>query len=392
MSNSTENFTEIAIIGMAGRFPKARNIQEFWKNLCAGVESISFWTEEELLASGVSRKLLDDPNHVRAGGVLDDVEWFDAEFFKMSAKEAEITDPQQRLFLEVAWEALETAGYDPGRYPGRIGVYAGARMSSYLLNVFTHQDLVALLGAYRVQLGDDKDYIPTWTSYKLNLRGPSIAVQTACSSSLVATHLASQSLINGECDMALAGGVSIVLPQIGGSLYREGGIVSPDGHCRAFDAQASGTIRGNGVGLVVLKRLADALADGDSIRAVIKASAINNDGSMKVGYTAPSAEGQAEVIAEAAALAGVSPETITYVEAHGTGTKLGDPIEVEGLTRAFRAGSSKRGFCALGSVKTNIGHLDTAAGVAGLMKTVLALENKQIPPSLHYRQPNTVIS
>jgi amino acid adenylation domain-containing protein/non-ribosomal peptide synthase protein (TIGR01720 family) len=392
MSNSTENFDEIAIIGMAGRFPRARNVQEFWKNLAAGIECISFWSDQELLAAGVSRKLLENPNHIRGGGVLDDVEMFDAEFFKMSPKEAEITDPQQRFFLEVAWEALETAGYDVNRYPGRIGVYAGARMSSYMLNIYSHRDMVELVGPYRIQLGNDKDYIPTWTSYKLNLKGPSVAVQTACSSSLVATHMAVQSLINGECDMALAGGVSIVLPQIGGSIYREGGIVSPDGHCRAFDAQAAGTVRGNGVGLVVLKRLADALADRDSIRAVIKATAINNDGSMKVGYTAPSPEGQAEVISEAAALAGISSDTISYIEAHGTGTKLGDPIEVEGLKRAFRAGTSRRGFCALGSVKTNIGHLDTAAGIAGLIKTVLALENKQIPPTLHFHSPNHAIS
>jgi len=382
---------EIAIIGMAGRFPGAKTVGEFWRNLRDGVESISFFSDRELIASGINAALLHKANYVKAGGALENVEWFDPAFFGYTPKEAEILDPQQRIFLECAWEALEDAGYDSETYAGPIGVYAGAGNSGYLLNLYSNQSLMASLGALPAFLANEKDFLSTRVSYKLNLRGPSIGIQTACSTSLVAIHLASQGLLTGECDIAVAGGVTIALPQSSGYVYREGGINSPDGHCRAFDAKAGGTVSGNGVAIVVLKRLDDAVADGDSIRAVIKGSAINNDGSLKIGYTAPSVDGQADVIAEAIAMAGIDPETITYIEAHGTGTALGDPIEVAALTQAFTAKTDKKRFCAIGSVKTNIGHLDAAAGAAGLIKAVLALVHRMIPPSLHFEQPNPKI-
>jgi acyl transferase domain-containing protein/acyl carrier protein len=382
---------EIAIIAMAGRFPGARNIEMFWQNLRDGVESITFFSEQELVAAGIDPELLRNPKYVKAKGVLEDVERFDASFFGFSPREAEIMDPQQRLFLECAWEALEQAGYNPETYPGHIGVYAGASMSSYAFNIYFNQNLLESVGSFQTMLGNDKDYLTTRVSYKLNLKGPSINVNTACSTSLVAVHLACQSLLNGECDIALAGGASISVPQKDGYVYQEEGILSPDGHCRAFDARAQGTVGGDGVGIVALKRLADAIADGDQVYSVIKASAINNDGALKVGYTAPSVEGQAEVIAEALAMAEVDPEAITYIETHGTGTPLGDPIEIAALTQVFRASTEAKGFCAIGSVKTNVGHLNTAAGVAGLIKAALALEHKCIPPSLHFEQPNPKI-
>jgi amino acid adenylation domain-containing protein len=379
----------IAVIGMAGRFPGAPTLDQFWRNLCDGAESIRFFSDEEARAAGVDDALLANPRYVKAGAVLDDVAGFDAAFFGYNPREAEIMDPQHRIFLECAWEALERAGYDSERYGGRIGVYAGVGLNAYLLNNLSSQrDLMQSAEGYQAFIGNDKDFVPTRVSYKLNLRGPSLNVQTACSSSLVAIHIACQSLLSGECDMALAGGVAVNLPQQAGYLYQERGIASPDGHCRAFDARAGGTVRGSGAGVVVLKRLADALADGDLIDVVIKGTAINNDGALKAGYTAPSVEGQAAAIAEALALAGAEPETIGYVEAHGTGTEIGDPIEVAALTQVFRQGTEARGFCGLGSVKTNIGHLDTAAGVAGFIKTALALKHGQIPPSLHYEQPN----
>ena len=384
-----ENGFEIAVIGMSGRFPGARSVDEFWLNLRAGVESIVRLSDEELVASGIEPATFNAPNYVKAIGVLDDVEWFDASFFGYTAREAELMDPQHRLFLECTWEALEHAGYDPARYEGLIGVYGGSVMNTYLLNnLLSHPGLVESHPGLPVVLGNDKDYLTTRVSYKLNLRGPSIGVQTACSTSLVAVHLACQSLLQGECDIALAGGASITVPVKAGYFYQEGAITSPDGHCRAFDAQAQGTVGGNGVGLVVLKRLSDAVRDGDTIHAVIKSSAINNDGSLKVGFTAPSVEGQAQVISEALLMAGVEAETISYIEAHGTGTALGDPIEVAALTQAFSGKTAKKGFCAIGSVKTNIGHLDAAAGVAGLIKTLLALRHQEIPPSLHYEKPN----
>lgn len=379
---------EIAVVGLAGRFPGARSVEEFWENLCRGVESIRHFTDEELKRAGVPAETLTAPNYVRAGAPLDEPEMFDAAFFGFHPREAEVMDPQQRVFLECAWEALEQAGYDPQKYAGRIGVYAGQSLSTYLYNIYSNPKFLEAVDEFQIRVGNDKDYLATRVSYKLNLRGPSLSVQTACSTSLVAVHMACESLLGGQCDMALAGGASIRFPQISGYLYGEGGISSPDGHCRAFDARAHGTVGGSGVGVVVLKRLEDALADRDHIHAVIKGTAVNNDGSLKVGYTAPSVEGQAAVITETLALAGVEPRTIGYVEAHGTGTQLGDPIEVAALTQAFGAQASGEKFCALGSVKTNIGHLDAAAGVTGLIKTVLCLEHGVLPASLHFVEPN----
>ena len=382
---------DIAVIGLEGRFPRARNVEEFWKNLRDGVHSISFFKPEEMEFALGNSADLNNRNYVRAGGVLDDVESFDAQFFDFTAREAEIMDPQHRIFLECAWTALESAGYDPKTYAGRIGVYAGAGMNTYLFNILSNRERFELVSFFEMLIGNEADHLPTKVSYNLNLKGPSINCQTACSTSLVAVSMACQGLLDFHCDMALAGGVSIKVPQKEGYLYEEGGINSPDGYCRAFDAAAQGTVGGNGIGLVVLKRLSDALLDGDCVHAVIKGFAINNDGSEKVGYTAPGVNGQAEVIAEALAVAHVAPETISYVEAHGTGTALGDSVEIAALTKAFRAGTDKRGFCALGSVKTNVGHLNTAAGVTGLIKTVLALKNKALPPTLHFQRPNPKI-
>jgi acyl transferase domain-containing protein len=386
------NGFEIAVIGMSGRFPGARNIDGFWQNLQDGVESIAFFSDEQLTSSGIDPTVLNDPNYVNAKGVLEDVEWFDASFFGFTPSEAEAMDPQHRIFLECAWEALEHAGYDAEGYKGSIGVYGGTGMNTYLWhNLYPNRDIMGLRASLQTKMASEKDYLATRVSYNLNLAGPSVAVQSACSTSLVAVHLACQSLLGGECDIALAGGVSINVPQQAGYVYQEEGIYSPDGHCRAFDARAQGTVFGNGVGIVVLKRLQDALTDGDCIHAVIKGSAINNDGSAKVGYAAPSVAGQAKVIARALAMADIDPATISYVETHGTGTALGDPIEIAALTRAFRANTKKQGSCAIGSVKTNVGHLSTAAGVVGLIKTVLALKHKVIPASLHFEQPNPQI-
>ncbi|BAY23355.1 beta-ketoacyl synthase [Calothrix sp. NIES-2100] len=389
-TETQDSIEKIAIIGMAGRFPGAKNIEEFWQNLKDGVESISVFSEEELIAAGVEPALLNESNYVKAGGVLENIDLFDAAFFELNPKEAEITNPQHRLFLESAWEALENAGYDSQKCNNRIGVYAGASLSNYC-SFDLNSDRVGSATSYQTLIGNDKDFLSTRVSYKLNLKGPSITVQTACSSSLVAVSLACQSLLNYQCDMALAGGVSIHTPQKTGYIAQEGGTLSPDGHCYAFDARAKGTVIGNGVGVVVLKRLQDAIADGDFIYATILGSAINNDGSGKVGYTAPSVDGQAEAIAEAMMLADVEPETISYIETHGTGTALGDPIEIAALSQVFRSTTDKKGFCAIGSVKTNIGHLDAAAGVTGLIKTALALKHKLIPPSLNFEQPNPQI-
>ncbi len=380
--------SEIAVIGMAGRFPGARNIAQFWLNLRAGVESIRRFSQHDLQLLASERTALGNSNHVPAGALLDDVECFDAGFFDCTPKEAEIMDPQHRIFLESAWEAMENAGYYAAGFAGAIGVYAGALPSTYLLNLYSNPGLIESIGTAQVGIGNNVDFLTTMASYKLDLNGPSMTIQTACSTSLVAVHVACQALLNGECDLALAGGVSVRVPQRAGYYYQEGGILSPDGHCRAFDAKAQGTVFGNGVGIVVLRRLADAIADGDNIRAVIKGSAINNDGSLKVGFTAPSVQGQSAVIIEALSNAGVSADTIGYVEAHGTGTTLGDPIEIQALTEAFRVTTDKRGYCPVGSLKTNVGHLDAAAGVAGLIKTILALEHGAIPPSLHCVEPN----
>lgn len=384
------NGSEVAIIGLAGRFSKAKNLDDFWQNLRDGVESISFFTDEELLSSGIDAAVFNDPNYVRAKAVLEDAELFDASFFGFNPREAEITDPQHRIFLECAWEALENSGYKSGTGKSSIGVFAGSSLSSYLLNVYLNRKILCV-DEQQIAIGCDKDFLSTRTSYKLNLTGPSYTVQTACSTSLVAVHLACQSLLNGECNVALAGGVSISASRKEGYFSKQGSILSPDGHCRAFDAKAQGSVGGEGVGIVVLKRLDDAITDRDSIHAVIKSSATNNDGSNKVSYTAPRIDSQAKVIKTAQAVAEIEPETITYIEAHGTGTSLGDPIEIAALTQAFQSSTQKKGFCAIGSLKTNIGHLDTAAGVAGLIKTVLALKHKQIPPSLHFEEPNPQI-
>ena len=379
----------IAIVAVAGRFPGARDVEEFWQNLVAGRETISHFSEDELEpADPVDMESRRDQNYVRARGILDDIELFDAGFFKMSPREAEVTDPQHRVFLEAAWEALERAGYDPETYDGSIGVYAGMTNNTYFLaNLHPRSDVLRNAGELAM-LGNEKDYLATRVSYKLNLRGPSINVVTACSSSLVAVCQAVQALATHQCDMALAGGVSIRVPQRRGYLYQDGFITSPDGHCRAFDERAAGTVFSNGLGIVVLKRLEEALDDGDTIYAVIKGAAVNNDGSGRVSFTAPSVNGQADAVAMAQALAGIDPDTISYVEAHGTGTALGDPVEIAGLAQAFGAVTDKRGYCALGSVKTNIGHLDAAAGVTGLIKTALALQHKTLPASLHFETPS----
>lgn len=388
--SASVDFEEVAIIGMSCRFPRARNVEEFWHNLREGVEGISFFSDDELEVGG---ELVQSPNYVKAKGVLDDVDLFDAAFFGFTPREAEIMDPQHRLFLECAWEALEQAGYDFEDRNERVGVYGGSGMSTYLLsNLLSNPDLLKTVDALQFRMLNDKDFLTTHVSYKLNLKGPSVAVQTACSTSLVAVHLACQSLLDGECDLALAGGVTITFPHKAGYRYQEGGILSPDGHCRAFDAKAQGTVEGNGAGVVVLKRLSNAIADGDHIRAVIKASAVNNDGSLKVGFTAPSVETQTAVITEAMSMADVAPETIGFIEGHGSGTPLGDPIEVLALTNAFRTRTAKKNYCALGSVKTNVGHCDNAAGMASLIKTVSALEHGLIPPTLHFETPNAQIN
>ena len=385
------NGSEIAIIGMSCRFPGARNCEEFWNNLIQGVESVSFLKDEEIDLYGSEPEVLNDPNYIRAASILDDADLFDASHFGYTPREAEVMDPQQRLLLECSSQALANAGYDPDRYKGSIGVYVGARTNTYLFNIASNPELLSSLGAFEIGLGNDLAFLSTRVSYKLNLRGPSYSVHTACSTSLVAVHLACQSLLIDECQMALAGGVAVNVPQKTGYLYRPNGIMSPDGHTRTFDAKGQGTLFGSGVGVVVLKRLEDALADRDSIYAIIKGSATNNEGSFKASFTAPSVYGQTEVIAEALATAGVDPKTISYLEAHGTGTAIGDPIEVRALTNAFRSSTEKKQFCAIGSVKTNIGHLDAAAGVASLIKTALALKNKKLPPSLHYEEPNPKI-
>lgn len=386
MESSSNHESDIAIIGMSCRFPGASNIKAFWENLSGGVESVSFFSDQELLAAGVDPELLAAPNYVKASPTPFDVDMFDANFFSFAPKEAQIMDPQQRIFLECAWEALEDAGCIPEVTKEVVGVYAGAALNSYF---FYHLDPeeVGLAGL----AGNEKDYLSTRVAYKLDLRGPAVTIQSACSSALVAIHMACQNLLNGECDVAIAGGVAIRNFYKSGYLYQEDMIFSPDGHCRSFDADSKGTLFGNGAGVVVLKPLTDALADGDNIYAVIKGSAINNDGAQKVGYTAPSAEGQAAVIKEAQAIANVVPQSISYIEAHGTATAFGDPIEIAALTRVFRESTDKKGFCPIGTVKSNFGHLDAAAGVAGLIKTILALKNRQIPPSLHYKKANSNI-
>ncbi|WP_093991007.1 type I polyketide synthase [Flavimaricola marinus] len=385
---------DIAIVGMAAHLPGAPSVDAYWRNLRDGVSSIRRLTPEELTAAGEPAHLASRPDYVPFAATLTDFEQFDAEFFGFSPKEAAIMDPQHRQFLETSWEALENAGHVPETFDGPIAVYAGCGMGSYFyFNICSNPDLVDQTGMFLLRhTGNDKDFLSTRLSHILDLKGPSINVQTACSTSLVATHMAAQSLLNGECNMALAGGVTIELPHARGYVFKEGEILSPDGACHAFDHRAEGTVFGSGVGVVVLRRMADAVADSDHIWAVIKGSAINNDGAAKAGYLAPSVDGQAAAIAEAQAVAGVNADTIDYVECHGTGTYLGDPIEVAALTDAFRRTTDKADFCRIGSVKTNIGHLDTAAGVASLIKTSLALHHREMPPSLGYEKPNPAIA
>jgi len=385
----TDAELDIAIIGMAGRFPGAKNLEEYWELLSQGKESVTFFSNQELKESGVSSSTYNNPNFIKAAPILEDADKFDASFFGYSPKDAQYMDPQQRLFLELASCAIEDGGYDPDKYQKPIGVFGGTAMNTYFLFSGLIQKFVTEY--IPTLLGNDKDFLCTKVSYKLNLKGPSLTVQSACSTSLVAIHLACQSLLSEECDLALAGATAIRVPLKTGHYYQESGILTRDGHCRPFDANATGTIFGSGGGVILLKKLKNALNDNDNIHALIKGSAINNDGRSKVDYTAPSVDGQANVIIEAQANAGVKADQIQYVEAHGTGTYLGDPIEVAALTKAFRTTTNNKGFCAIGSVKSNIGHLDAAAGIAGVIKTVLSLKNKKIPPNINFETPNPEI-
>ncbi|HXM56465.1 MAG TPA: polyketide synthase, partial [Candidatus Dormibacteraeota bacterium] len=365
------NAAAVAVIGMAGRFPGAPDVETYWANLLAGVESV-------VTAPGVPGGF----------GVLEAADHFDADYFGCSPLEALVMDPQHRLLLECAVEALEHAGHGARAGGPVTGVFAGASQTDHLAALLASRDRLGSVSEYQLRLGSGMDFLTTRVTYKLDLRGPGVTVQTACSTSLAAIHLAAQALLAGECEIALAGGVCAHVPPPPYSVPEEGGILAPDGRCRAFDARATGTVGGNAVGFVVLRPLDEALAGGDHIHAVLRGSAMNNDGSRKVGYTAPSVDGQAAAIAAAHAVAEVEPDSIGYVEAHGTGTPVGDPIEIAGLTLAFGGGAGRRGLCRIGSVKTNIGHTDAAAGVAGFIKAVLAVERGVIPPSLHFTEPN----
>ena len=399
MSTTTEfnaPANAIAVVGMAGRFPGANSVSAFWDNLVHDEESITTLSAEALGAAGIADDVLANPAYVRRAPLLDGVDEFDADFFGFTPQAARTTDPQHRLFLQCAWQALEDAGCDPAEFDGSIGVYGSSSASGYLMyNLLSHRNLNTVIGQganidlISLSFQNDKDFLATRVSHQFDLRGPSIAVQTACSSSLVAVHLACQSLLNGECDIALAGGVSIRIPHNVGYWYEQGSIVSAAGHCRPFDVRADGTVFGSGLAVVVLKPLQAAIDDGDHIHAVIRGSAVNNDGAMKIGYAAPNPAAQADVIAEAYAVADVDSSTISYIETHGTGTPLGDPIEIEALRRAFGASDVKRPApCVLGSVKSNIGHLEVASGIAGLIKTILCLKHRAIPATLHFTSPN----
>ncbi|HEY3741322.1 MAG TPA: type I polyketide synthase [Bryobacteraceae bacterium] len=379
----------IAIIGMSGRFPGARNVDDYWANIRDGRESIRSISDGELLAAGVPEATLRDPLYIKSGAVLDNPCGFDARFFGYTPREATLIDPQHRLMLECCWDALENAGYAGADRPEATGVFAGSSMNTYLihsgLSARFFDDWVMMLAS------SDKDFLATRVAFKCDLRGPALTIQTACSTSLTAIHYACQSLLWGEVDMALAGGVCVKFPHVAGYGWRDGGMFSRDGHCRPFDACASGTIFGSGAGIVVLKRLDDALRDRDSIHAVILGSAVNNDGATKGTYTAPSVERQSAVVREALANAAVAPDSISLFEAHGTGTPIGDPIEVAAATQAFRQQTDRVGYCALGSVKANIGHVEAAAGVAGLIKAAIALRERTLPPSLHFERPNPAL-
>lgn len=386
----TEASTGVALVGMAGRFAGAAGLDAFWRNLRDGVDASTVFTDEEMLAAGLPRAALADPGLVRRRPILDGLDLFDPEFFGCSQQEAETIDPQQRLFLECSWEALESAGYDPARLDGAVGVFGGVGTNTYFLaNVCANPGHLAQVGVYQALLGSDKDFLASRVSYKLDLRGPSMSVQTGCSSSLVAVHLAVQSLLGGECDLALAGGAAAFLPQRLGYLHRPGSINSPDGRCRAFAADANGTSPGDAVGVVVLARLEDALAANATVLGIIRGTAVNHDGAAKADFAAPGARGQADVVAEALAVAGVPAESIGYVEAHGSGTPVGDAIEVAALAEAF--GTGRRGFCRIGSAKPNVGHTDTAAGAVGLIKVLLAFRNGELPPTIHVAAPSPLI-
>lgn len=379
----------VAVIGMSGRFPSAPDLDAYWRLLESGQEGTTRFSAAQLRAAGVDDALVSDPDYVPVRGVLDDVDAFDADYFRMSPREAELTDPQHRLFLEACHAALEDAALLVAPGGLRVGVYAGCSADTYLTELLLRdRALLHSLGGLQAVVGNDKDHLATRVAYKLDLRGPALTVQTACSTSLVAIQLAWQALMTWQCDVALAGGASILVPVVGGTMRQQGGVTSHDGHTRTFDARATGAVGGDGVGVVVLKRLADALRDGDPIRAVLCSAAVNNDGAAKVGYSAPGVDGQAAVIADALLLADVSADTIGYVEAHGTATPLGDPIEVRALTRAYREDTDRSGFCALGSAKSAIGHLNAAAGVASFIKTALVLEHATIPPVVGYETPN----
>ncbi len=391
-ANHASGQEPVALIAMAGRFPGAADVEEFWANLVAGRDSITMF-DDETLDAGVSAALRADPAYVRARGVLDGIENFDAAFFGINPKEAALMDPQQRVFLEICWEALERGGYAPDSCDVPVGVYGGMNNATYFQkHIATRPDLVEALGEFQVMLANEKDYITTRVANKLNLTGPAVSIHTACSTSLVAVNEAFHALRTGQCDMALAGGVAITCPPRSGYLYLEGAMLSPDGKTRSFDAQAQGTVFSDGAAVVLLKRLSDALADGDPIYAVIRGSAINNDGGAKASFTAPSVKGQAAVISAALKSSGVDARSISYVETHGTATPMGDPVEIEGLAKAFAQHTSDTGFCAIGSAKSNVGHLVMAAGATGLIKTVLALQTESIPPSIHYDTPNPAIN
>jgi amino acid adenylation domain-containing protein len=393
---SKEDCRDIAVIGVALKVPGAKTPEEYWQNLVEGIESVSFFTDKEVLEAGVDPEMLKHPNFIKAEACIDNLEYFDAAFFGFGPREAEIMDPQLRYYLECSWEALERAGYDSEKYNGRIGVYGGSAASTYMFNNLTSEfSSYSVMTNYKQRVAvlsvNTNDFYSQRVSYSLKLNGPSVNVQTACSTSLVAVHMACQGLLNQECDIAISGGVQIRAPQKVGYIYEEGGLPSPDGHTRTFDEKAKGTIHANGIGLIVLKRLSDAVRDNDNIIAVIKGSAVNNDGNLKMGFTVPSVEGQARVIAEAQAVAGVSPDTVTYVEAFGTASEMGDPIEVEGLTQAFRLGTQEKEYCGIGAVKSNFGHLDHASGIAGLIKVALSLQNRMLPPTINFEKPSPKI-
>jgi len=378
----------IAVVGLAGRFPQSNNVDQFWANLVAGKDCFSEFTVEQVISEGIPRETAQRPDYIRRAPVLENTAGFDARLFRYSPKEAELIDPQQRILLECAWEALEHAGYDPHRFPGLIGIWAGSGVNNYFLKNIIPRGSFEEVADSQTIISNDKDYLASRIAYKMNLRGPAVVVQTACSTSLVAVNMACLALLTYQCDMALAGAVFLQTPRARGYFYREGDIFSPDGYCRAFDKAANGTVLGEGCGLVVLRRLEDAIADGDNILAVIRGSAVNNDGASRAGYTAPSVSGQMELLTMAQTIAGVSAEEISYIEAHGTGTQLGDPIEVSALTQVFQQTTAERGFCGLGSVKNNIGHLDVAAGMAGLIKTICALQHRQLPSTINFAEPN----